>query len=247
MRIVYLSPHLDDAIFSCGGIIAHQVQTGNDVEVWSIFTADPPDDKLTAFAKILHRRWAKEGLPYELRRFEDEEACRVLGVKSRHFNFPDCIYRYYDTNKSPLVRKTSDLFRPVREPEISLEGNILSTVFSNLSIDDQVILPLGVGEHIDHLLIRQLGLRLKNKKLFYPDFPYSGNLDSIEGLKLPVDANQTRFYLDQQKIELWKTAAGIYRSQISSFWKSTLSLFSELDKYAESDIGCTLWTLPESV
>jgi LmbE family N-acetylglucosaminyl deacetylase len=245
MRIVYLSPHLDDAIFSCGGIIAHQVEKGNDVEVWSIFTADPPTDKLTTFAKILHKRWGKQGSPYELRRLEDEEACRFLGVKSRHFNFPDCIYRYYDSDRSPLVRKTSDLFKPVREPEKYLEDRIQSGVISNLLTYDLVILPLGAGGHIDHKLICQLGKSLKNEKTFYPDFPYSGKLDSIEGLNLPADASATRFDLDIQKIEHWKKAAGLYQSQISSFWKSTDALYNAIERYAVSRISCTLWEIPE--
>ena len=51
MKIIYFSPHLDDAIFSCGGIIAHQVNEGKEVAVWTFFTSDPPADNLTAFTR----------------------------------------------------------------------------------------------------------------------------------------------------------------------------------------------------
>jgi hypothetical protein len=96
------------------------------------------------------------------------------------------------------------------------------------------------------ILIRHLGKTLKNVKLFYPDFPYSGKLDSIEDLQLPIDAYETRFVLESQEIELWKKAAGSYHSQISSFWKSPEVLYKAIDKYASSRIGCALWTLPET-
>jgi len=42
MHWIYLSPHLDDAVLSCGGIIWQQVQSGHQVEIWTICAADPP-------------------------------------------------------------------------------------------------------------------------------------------------------------------------------------------------------------
>jgi hypothetical protein len=50
MYLIYLSPHLDDAIYSCGGIIYSQIQIGDRVEIWSLFTSDPPKHGLTQFA-----------------------------------------------------------------------------------------------------------------------------------------------------------------------------------------------------
>ena len=35
MRWVYLSPHLDDAVFSAGGLIYEQAQGGLPVEIWT--------------------------------------------------------------------------------------------------------------------------------------------------------------------------------------------------------------------
>ena len=34
---IYLSPHLDDAVYSCGGMLWEQVQRGVQAEVWTIF------------------------------------------------------------------------------------------------------------------------------------------------------------------------------------------------------------------
>jgi len=39
-----ISPHLDDAVLSLGGLIGREVAAGRRVEVWSCFTAGPPLD-----------------------------------------------------------------------------------------------------------------------------------------------------------------------------------------------------------
>jgi len=245
MKMIYFSPHLDDAIFSCGGIIAQQVKNGHTIEVWSFFTSDPPADNLTPFARLLHRRWGKQGNPYQLRREEDQAACQLLGVKSVHFGFADCIYRRYASNNSPVIRKTSDLFKPTREPEKELKETIWQVIKNRVSPDDHVVLPLGAGGHVDHALVKQIGCKLENQKCFYADFPYSGKLKSIVELNLPQGASGTNFVLSSEEIRLWQQAAGKYQSQISSFWKSTEILFSEIECYASSPIGRTLWVLPD--
>jgi len=245
LKIVYFSPHLDDAIFSCGGIIVRQVKENNQVAIWSFFTADPPANNLTYFARILHHRWGKKGNPYQQRREEDIEACRLLSVEWRHFDYRDCIYRYYPSNNAPLVRKKADLFHPVKEPEIELEESISQTIRDILSPQDQVVLPLEAGGHIDHVLVKAIGDKLTNKKYYYPDFPYAGKLVSIGDLHLPLGATANRFQLESGEIDLWKKAAKTYRSQISSFWKSEKVLEEDIDHFVRLPIGNTLWSLPE--
>ena len=244
MRIVYFSPHLDDAIFSCGGIIAHQVKENCQVSIWSFFTADPPSDNLTLFARILHHRWGKMGKPYSLRREEDIEACQLLSVEWKHFGFEDCIYRRYPSNNTPLVRKKADLFHPVKEPETHLEGLLFEVIKRNLSPQDQIVLPLEAGGHIDHVLVKNVGSLFNNKKLYYPDFPYAGKLHSIDELNLPKSAEASRFSLDNSDIAAWKKASATYRSQISSFWKSTEVLEEDIENFSASPFGATLWTIP---
>jgi LmbE family N-acetylglucosaminyl deacetylase len=245
LKIVYFSPHLDDAIFSCGGIIARQVKGHFQVAIWSFFTADPPADNLTYFARILHHRWGKQGSPYRQRREEDIEACSLLSAEWKHFGFEDCIYRNYPSNNAPLVRKKADLFRPVKEPEAFLEDSLFKVILENLSPEDQIVLPLEAGGHIDHVLVKTIGDRLSNKKYYYPDFPYAGKLNLVDDLHLPPGADVNRFPLEPEEIDLWKKASATYRSQISSFWKSEKALEQGIDHFVASPIGCTLWSLPE--
>jgi len=242
MRYIYFSPHLDDAVFSCGGIIAQQVGQGKSVEVWSFFTADPPQSDLTPFARILHKRWGKSGNPYQVRRKEDMEACTLLSVNFRHYGFLDCIYRRYPSNKTPVVKKTADLFKPVREKETELIAIITHSLKRHLHLEDVIFLPLGVGSHIDHLLVRNLAGYLINEKLYYPDYPYAAKVKSIDDLELPQDAIAHHYLLTDSELKFWQNSAECYQSQVSSFWKTAEDMKADISHYASSLVGSTIWS-----
>src|SRR3989304_1899066 len=91
---VYLSPHLDDALLSCGGLVAQQVAGGDEVTVFTVCAGDSPVGELTPFAYELHRRWGGAGSPMGLRRAEDLVACGRLGASVVHLGFADAIYRH---------------------------------------------------------------------------------------------------------------------------------------------------------
>ena len=71
MKWIYLSPHLDDVIFSCGGLIWEQSNSDQDVEIWTIFAADAPIDSLSQFAETLHDNWGLDANVVKIRREED--------------------------------------------------------------------------------------------------------------------------------------------------------------------------------
>src|SRR5512139_3118661 len=79
MHWIYLSPHLDDAALSCGGLIWEQVHAGDTVSVWTICAGDPPNGSLSPFAEALHARWQSGIEAAVLRREEDVTSCLLLG------------------------------------------------------------------------------------------------------------------------------------------------------------------------
>src|SRR4030042_1789814 len=56
---VFLSPHLDDAVLSCGGLIARQVATNDVVTVLTVSAGEPGRLPLSALAQSRHARWAQ--------------------------------------------------------------------------------------------------------------------------------------------------------------------------------------------
>src|SRR5215510_3669383 len=95
MRWIYLSPHLDDAALSAGGLIYEQTQAGIPVEIWTFMCGDPQLTEHSPLTQRLHEIWgfADAAETVRERRKEDMRAAEILGAKVLHFDFLDCIYR----------------------------------------------------------------------------------------------------------------------------------------------------------
>ena len=95
MRWIYLSPHFDDAVLSCGGLIFEQTRQGLQTEIWTIFAGNPPPGPLSDFALQNHSLWGLTSAAetVAMRAAEDEEAASIVGAELVHFEIPDCIYR----------------------------------------------------------------------------------------------------------------------------------------------------------
>jgi LmbE family N-acetylglucosaminyl deacetylase len=78
-RVVVLSPHLDDAVFSLGATISKVAGAGSCVEVLTVFSDDPLSDA-PAIGWDTRGGFTTEGEAARARREEDREACRLLGA-----------------------------------------------------------------------------------------------------------------------------------------------------------------------
>jgi len=155
-RAVFLSPHLDDAVFSCGGTMALLAREG-PVRVVNVFTKCPETVRSGPAATPGDR--------------EDEEAkaAAYLGFSTESLGETDAMLR------RPAYRSPSRLFlEPVDEdkawlPELSAR---LNAHFDALDYD-VLYAPLGVGWHVDHILCHAASRGLaRGKVLFYEDAPY---------------------------------------------------------------------------
>ena len=91
---IYLSPHLDDAVLSCGGRIWQQARAGGRVLVVTVFASPPaPGAPLSPFARSLHARWGHPAGAVARRQEEDRAAVAILGAQAVHWPYADCIYR----------------------------------------------------------------------------------------------------------------------------------------------------------
>jgi LmbE family N-acetylglucosaminyl deacetylase len=110
--MVYLSPHFDDVVLSCGGLVWEQLQAGQPVEIWTLGAGVPQEGlALSEFAQQLHERWQTGIEAVATRRMEDETAMLRLGAVARYWDLPDCIYRRLPDG-SWLVEGEEDLWQP---------------------------------------------------------------------------------------------------------------------------------------
>lgn len=238
---IFLSPHLDDAVYSCGGIIKELILKGNAVEVWSIFTADPPEGSLSPFAQSLHLRWKEKANPSWIRREEDKHALELLGGTYHHLYYPDCIYRRDPTTNDPIIKKDEDLFSEDYVIEKDLFANLANDLKANLPVNTEIISPLGMGGHIDHRITRMAAEMLGRPLWYYADYPYAAKDPSRVQSFLPQQAQPEIFEITDQGVEAWLKGIACYPSQISSFWKSEEEMNEAVRQYASEPIGRTLW------
>lgn len=241
MTWIFLSPHLDDAVLSCGGLIAELVRQGQIVEVWTICAGDPPPGHLSPLAESLHQRWETPENPVEIRRSEDRRACFLLGAGFRHFSIPDCIYRRNPVTGEPLIRENEDLFQPLPEVERPLAEDLRQQLAVSLPADSQVVSPLTLGGHIDHHLVRCAAEGLNHRLLWYADYPYAIRSSQDRTQWLQSGWVSIDFPISRESLSKWKAAIAAYHSQISTFWRSTEEMEASIEAYWESGGGSQLW------
>ncbi len=236
---MYLSPHLDDAVFSCGGLIARQVAEGAAVTVLTICAGDPPPGEVSPFASQLHSRWGEATAPVAARRAEDRIACGRLGASVVQLGIPDGIYRK-DARHNPLYPDEASIFRELSASDETTINTVTELILPYCSSDVALYAPMGCGGHVDHRLTRLAAERLDGPIWYYSDLPYAERGASVpEGLGEPVGKRVSQV-LAEEEIEGWATAAFEYASQRSTFWSSYEDLLRELRDFHESNQGFPL-------
>jgi len=211
MRWIYLSPHLDDAVLSAGGLIFEQTQSGIPVEIWTFMCGYAPEGDVSPFAQLLHAQWGFSSAEEttRMRREEDKNAAALVGATVVHFDFLDCIYRR-EANGEWLY---SDVFLPPHPEDAGIPAQIAEVVSSRLKPDDVLVCQLSVGSHVDHVLVRQ-GAELLGYPLRYDiDVPYIFYKPEELGPKSAGMQESVQF-ITETGLNRWKEAALAYKSQI---------------------------------
>ena len=163
-----LSPHLDDAAFSCGGTLARLAGAGWRVVVATVFTASVPDPRGFALACQLDKGLGPEIDYMALRRAEDLAALRTLGATPVWLPFREAPHRGYDS--------AAALFADVRQEDAIVDDltPALAALLAEQS-PDLVLAPQAIGNHADHVqLVRAMDRAgVEAPILWWRDFPYT--------------------------------------------------------------------------
>ena len=245
---IYLSPHFDDAILSCGGLIWQQAQAGQRVEVWTLCAGEVPAGPLTPFAQELHARWGTGAGSVARRRGEDEAACRAVGAGWRRFTLPDCVYRRLPGGE-PLVRGEDDLWQPIHPAEAArveeirdwIAGEVGGGSRPGLSPQAHLVAPLTIGGHVDHRLVRAAAEALGVRLWYYADYPYSSK-EPFEPRRWLGDGYRVHSRRPAPAaLAAWQAGVAAYASQTSSFWKDEDEMRGAIEAYARRPEGHSLF------
>jgi LmbE family N-acetylglucosaminyl deacetylase len=239
MHWIYLSPHFDDAVLSCGGLIWQQAQARTPVEIWTIFAADPPPGPISEFAKENHALWgvASGREIVAQRRDEDRKAARLVGANLVHFDFTDCIYR---RSSEGNYLYTKSVFDPPHPSDQKLLTRIARALKARLHAGDVVVCPLTLGGHVDHVLVRRAAESLDRPLHYYADVPYI--LKYPQTLEMAISRLQAEtFTVSETGFQAWLKGVRAYKSQLSSLYDNQEVLEGSLRDYWESRRGIRLW------
>jgi len=238
---IYFSPHLDDAVLSCGGVIWEQTQAGDEVQIWTIAAGDPPRGALSPLAQSLHQRWEMQHESVNKRRLEDYDAIARLSAIPRHFSIPDCIYRRSMEGDEPLYPTLSSIYESLHLQDYQLIEDLSQDIAQSMPPACQVVAPLGLGKHVDHLITRNALECIGNSFWYYADYPYIlQHNDELLHLK-QEGWKSVVFPVSKRGLEAWVEAVAAYTSQISTFWRDLAEMRSSIYDYYAREKGIRYW------
>ena len=206
-----LSPHLDDAAFSCGGTLAGLARRGWRVTMATVFTASVAGPTGFALACQLDKGLGPEVDYLAIRRDEDSGAARALGVEPEWLGLPEAPHRGYESAPS--------LFAGVREgDEIGPEvGEAIDRLVARLR-PDLILAPQGVGNHVDHLqVVAAIRDRpgLLGRTAWYRDLPYAAKFPEAGAAPgLPAGLVEAPFPLGAADLRAKLAGSACYATQL---------------------------------
>jgi LmbE family N-acetylglucosaminyl deacetylase len=163
MKHLVISPHADDAVWSCGGILAEWAAAGRSITVITVFDADEADGADTVALT-----------PIAVRRAEDIAALAALPADRVGLDFREAALRTAPDGK-PRYPSLLALRRAPHPSDEALVPAIARAIAPYAVAADVVHAPLGERTHVDHALARQAAdLVVEPWRLrYYGEFRYA--------------------------------------------------------------------------
>lgn len=228
---LFISPHLDDVAFSCGGTFSALADENWRTILCTVFTRSVLHPKGFALACQTDKN-LPAALDYmKMRREEDFSAAKILNAAEvLHLDFLEAPHRGYESAAELFagVKAGDEIWREITEKLKSLGEDFQPEL---------VFAPQGLGNHVDHLQTIRAARKVfpTDTTFWYRDTPYAirepnaghSNLLPSELVKTFRDVNP---YLEK-KIR----ACAAYRSQINFQFGSEERLKIQLQSFHRSE------------
>ncbi len=230
----YLSPHFDDAVFSCGGRIWSQGQSSEKVVVVTVFGGAPrAGTSLSSYAQGLHARWCQPIDAVQGRRVEDLRALALLGAEAAHWPYLDCIYRRTPKGDFPYAGEDA-LWDKIHASDTEMIAKMTRRMMElPLASGGRLYAPLGAGDHVDHRIVRQCAEACGHPLTYYEDFPYAQEAGAVKAALSEGRWQIELMDLSEQALEAKVGAIACYRSQASTFWVGRDHMATSVRAFAE--------------
>jgi len=147
---IIISPHLDDAVFSCWKTI----KDSQNLLIINVFAGIPRQDTTTFWDRICGEK--NSMIMVKARRHENELALDKTKATNIYLDFLDKQYR----------------------TKININNQVKKNMTQYLNKKSKILFPIALSSnyrHPDHTLLRDIGIELLDQNynlVFYPDIPY---------------------------------------------------------------------------
>ena len=241
---IYLSPHLDDAVLSCGGQIHGRIAEGQRVLILTLFTQDfSTEDVSEATRTVLDLMSLPVDEAMAIRRQEDLNACRVLGAELIHCPLPEALARR-DGQGRPVYGSLNQLFGPMSFADFPFVNEVAGAL-RGLPEAKEVFAPLTIGSHVDHQVVRQAAEDVFGAGLrYYEDFPYVAwrrfALQKVLGWRKKGWRSEV-IALDEKDLQARIDSIRAYSTQLQPLFKGEASIEKSVRGWARKVGGERLW------
>lgn len=252
-RHIFLSPHFDDVVYSCGGTIEALAGSGQRPLVITVFAGIPSFklNPLTIVVKstrpLAFRVQRGMGFPLgmclnpgavvALRRNEDASAFDFLHADVLWLDYLDAIYRGRARRYTHLQQLLGGEIHPADQASSEQLALDLLALHRRLPGITWYI-PLGIGRHIDHQLVSAAaGILIEDGATvhLYEDFPYVTSKGALDerlrefGRSLVPSQVEIADHFNQ-RVE----AAALYASQLKMSFGDKAAMYNVMKDYASS-------------
>jgi LmbE family N-acetylglucosaminyl deacetylase len=182
-KVVVLSPHSDDAAYSVAGVIRQHIHQGRPVLLVTVFSESTYSEQVLSAPKVT---------VVEQRRREDE---RFLALITEGLDDPTQVQaswlKYSDAPLREGYRSGEIcISRPLLADDLLHATRLAEELSAVVGQDTDLLAPLGLGCHIDHVITREAALALASicsHVFLYEDLPYATEL-SPERVESHIEA-----------------------------------------------------------
>ena len=240
-KSLFISPHFDDVCFSAGGLLSKKIK---DVTILTVFSYSQFEvgnglkKSLITASQLLNSNCIRNSIARivtENRISEDREFCKNINASQAILPFRDFSLRKNDLHIHPKIDSSSTPANGIEAQEIYNDTLIELGKFISKSYD-HIFCPLGIGNHIDHLLVEKAFVKilkespeLAERGIFYEDMPYASHydLDLINSLVKQRIETSNPIAIDVSfEMQSKKQLMELYKSQVTNKQTKEILLYS---------------------
>ncbi len=223
----FISPHLDDAIFSSANLLIELVRNSVPVNIINVFSeADSKPYTASAWKFLLQCGYYSADKLFADRRDEDRKVINKLGAQVENLGFTDALWRRlkYGGMRGVLGQYIGELTHVYPTYKFGIARGIVSSLdhkiypqlqrklLERIQEGSIVFCPIAIGRHVDHLIVRDVcKSTFRDNIVYWSDYPYeTQNSQETEF----IESNHLRAYTYMKYSPLKNELINGYLSQM---------------------------------